>query len=75
VLILAFTIPLPLFPRVIEWYTSRESHDTSGFLNRTLGAVRNVRDLFLKVDANDSTRKRWDIVLLGVSARRLAVAG
>jgi len=71
VLIPAFTIPLPLFPRVIEWYTSRESHDPSGFLNRTLDAVRAVRGLFLSVDADDKTRKRWDIVLLGVSARNL----
>ena len=69
-LVPAFTIPLPLFPRVIEWYTSRESHDPSGFLNRTLDAVRVVRGLFL---SDDKTRKRWDIVLLGVSARNLCV--
>jgi len=63
----AFTIPLPLFPRIIEWYTSRESNDPNGFLSRTLDAVRVVRNLFVTVDMSDSARKRWDIVLLGVS--------
>jgi hypothetical protein len=62
----AFTIPLPLFPRIIEWYTSREASNPYGLLSRTLSAVRLVRATFLTVDVGDSTRRRWDIILLGV---------
>ncbi|KAF8318207.1 MFS DHA1 sub-family [Clavulina sp. PMI_390] len=64
--LLAFTIPLPLFPRIIEWYTGREAHDPTGLLNQTLNVVRTVRGWFLSGDSvTDSARKRWDIVLLG----------
>jgi len=58
----AFTIPLPLFPRIIEWYTKRESSDSTGFLSRTLYLVSAVRGLLYKPTANP---QRWDIVLLG----------
>lgn len=58
----AFTIPLPLFPRIIEWYTKRESSDPSGFLSQTLGFVSGVRGVLYKPTANP---QRWDIVLLG----------
>ncbi|KAH9844234.1 MFS general substrate transporter [Rhodofomes roseus] len=58
----AFTIPLPLFPRIIEWYTKRESSDPSGFLSRTLYFVSSVRGLLYKPTANP---QRWDVVLLG----------
>jgi hypothetical protein len=58
----AFTIPLPLFPRLIEWYSLRESSDPSGFLSRTLGFVTAVRSLLYKPGVQS---RRWDIVLLG----------
>ncbi|KAF5388314.1 hypothetical protein D9615_000502 [Tricholomella constricta] len=58
----AFTIPLPLFPRLIEWYTLRETSDPSGFLSRTLQSVSFVRSLFYKSSAHS---QRWDVVLLG----------
>ncbi|KAH8999246.1 MFS DHA1 sub-family [Lactarius akahatsu] len=58
----AFTIPLPLFPRIIEWYTQRESSDPHGFLSRTLWAVSTIRGWFYKPPNNT---QRWDIVLLG----------
>ncbi|KAH9006956.1 MFS DHA1 sub-family [Lactarius hatsudake] len=58
----AFTIPLPLFPRIIEWYTQRESSDPHGFLSRTLSAVSTIRGWFYNPSNNT---QRWDIVLLG----------
>ncbi|GBE79671.1 MFS general substrate transporter [Sparassis latifolia] len=58
----AFTIPLPLFPRIIEWYTKRESSDPSGFLSRTLFVVSSARSLLYEPKSNP---QRWDIVLLG----------
>ncbi|TFK29399.1 MFS general substrate transporter [Coprinopsis marcescibilis] len=58
----AFTIPLPLFPRLIEWYTLRESSDPSGLLSQTLNFVRSIRSLLYKPGAQS---QRWDIVLLG----------
>ncbi|EEB86715.1 hypothetical protein MPER_16227, partial [Moniliophthora perniciosa FA553] len=58
----AFTIPLPLFPRLIEWYTEREISDPNGFLSRTLGFVSSVRGLFYQPSLHS---KKWDVVLLG----------
>ncbi|KAI0304236.1 MFS DHA1 sub-family [Russula brevipes] len=58
----AFTIPLPLFPRIIEWYTQRESSDPTGFLSRTLWAVSTIRGQLYNPPHNS---QRWDIVLLG----------
>ncbi|KAH6915348.1 major facilitator superfamily domain-containing protein [Coprinopsis sp. MPI-PUGE-AT-0042] len=58
----AFTIPLPLFPRLIEWYTLRESSDPSGLLSQALNAVRAIRSQLYKPGAQSA---RWDVVLLG----------
>ncbi|KDQ64611.1 hypothetical protein JAAARDRAFT_117985 [Jaapia argillacea MUCL 33604] len=58
----AFTIPLPLFPRLIEWYTKRETSDANGFLSRTLWLVSSVRGIFYKSARNS---EKWDVVLLG----------
>ncbi|KAF8272562.1 MFS DHA1 sub-family [Lactarius quietus] len=58
----AFTIPLPLFPRIIEWYTQRESSDPRGFLPRTLWAVSTMRGWFYNPSNNT---QKWDVVLLG----------
>ncbi|KAF8974461.1 MFS general substrate transporter [Flammula alnicola] len=58
----AFTIPLPLFPRLIQWYTLRESSDPNGFLSRTLQFVTSIRTLLYKPGVQS---QRWDVVLLG----------
>ncbi|KAG2367276.1 MFS general substrate transporter [Suillus spraguei] len=58
----AFTIPLPLFPRIIQWYTVREISDPNGLLSRTLWFVSAVRGIFYKPLQNS---KRWDVVFLG----------
>ncbi|KAH9899938.1 MFS general substrate transporter [Cubamyces lactineus] len=58
----AFTIPLPLFPRIIEWYAKRESSDPNGFLSRTLSFVSSTRALVYQPTSNP---QRWDVVLLG----------
>ncbi|KZT12519.1 MFS general substrate transporter [Laetiporus sulphureus 93-53] len=58
----AFTIPLPLFPRIIEWYTKREASDPSGFLSRTLHFVSTARGLLYNPTSNP---QKWDVVLLG----------
>ncbi|KAI0353590.1 MFS general substrate transporter [Trametes cingulata] len=58
----AFTIPLPLFPRIIEWFTKRESSDPNGFLSRTLSLVSSARALVYQPTSNP---QRWDVVLLG----------
>ncbi|KAF8339027.1 MFS DHA1 sub-family [Cantharellus anzutake] len=63
--LLAFTIPLPLFPRLIEWYTSREGKDVNGILYKSLSIVTRIRSWFLSDARGESVRKRWDIVLLG----------
>ncbi|KAG9015430.1 hypothetical protein FRB94_000034 [Tulasnella sp. JGI-2019a] len=61
----AFTIPLPLFPRLIQWYISREDGAESGLTSRTLRAVDAVRGRVLGGSLDRSTKRRWDIVLLG----------
>ncbi|TFK55993.1 MFS DHA1 sub-family [Heliocybe sulcata] len=58
----AFTIPLPLFPRIIEWYAKRELSDPNGFLSRTLAFVSAVRGLLYTSSRNS---EKWDVVLLG----------
>ncbi|KAH7887646.1 major facilitator superfamily domain-containing protein [Phlebopus sp. FC_14] len=58
----AFTIPLPLFPRIIEWYTVRESSDPTGLLSTTLRSISWIRAIFYKPASNP---QRWDVVLLG----------
>ncbi|EJD01228.1 MFS, DHA1 sub-family [Fomitiporia mediterranea MF3/22] len=58
----AFTIPLPLFPRIIEWYTKREASDPNGFLSRTLAVVSGFRSLFINTS---KASHKWDVVLLG----------
>ncbi|KIL00614.1 hypothetical protein PAXRUDRAFT_29695 [Paxillus rubicundulus Ve08.2h10] len=58
----AFTIPLPLFPRIIEWYTVKEGSDPHSLLSRTLYTISSIRALFYKPTSNP---QRWDVVLLG----------
>uniref|UniRef100_D8PPJ3 Major facilitator superfamily (MFS) profile domain-containing protein n=1 Tax=Schizophyllum commune (strain H4-8 / FGSC 9210) TaxID=578458 RepID=D8PPJ3_SCHCM len=58
----AFTIPLPLFPRIIEWYTKREASDPTGFLSQTLHFVQYLRSFVYDSPVHS---ERWDVVLLG----------
>ncbi|KAH7105596.1 MFS, DHA1 sub-family [Auriculariales sp. MPI-PUGE-AT-0066] len=62
--LLAFTIPLPLFPRIVEWYHSREGSDPNGFLSRTLHGVQTLRTTLYR-PATVRENRRWDVVLLG----------
>ncbi|EJU06267.1 MFS DHA1 sub-family [Dacryopinax primogenitus] len=61
--LLAFTIPLPLFPRIIEWYTQKELGDTNGLLYRTLASIRSLQTWLHGGVLN--SRRQWDVVLLG----------
>ncbi|KZW04077.1 MFS general substrate transporter [Exidia glandulosa HHB12029] len=60
----AFTIPLPLFPRIVDWYRTREASDPNGFLSRTLWSVQALRS-FLYTAPEGRENARWDVVLLG----------
>ncbi|CAE6527120.1 unnamed protein product [Rhizoctonia solani] len=55
----AFTIPLPLFPRLIDWYTRKESD--GAFLAILLRRINRIRQ---KV-APHAIQHKWDVVLLG----------
>ncbi|KAG9095876.1 hypothetical protein FS749_009547, partial [Ceratobasidium sp. UAMH 11750] len=55
----AFTIPLPLFPRLIDWYTRRESDDA---LLATI--LRRISQLRGRI-APHAAQRKWDVVLLG----------
>ncbi|KAF8450565.1 MFS, DHA1 sub-family [Boletus edulis BED1] len=58
----AFTIPLPLFPRIIEWYTVKEGSDPTCLLSRTLYTISSIRALLYQPTNNP---QKWDVVLLG----------
>lgn len=67
-------MPLPLFPRLIDFYLSRESHDPTTFLSRSLGFFRHVRAVLASSSSSvagkegtgiTGANKRWDVVLLG----------
>ncbi|KIO30218.1 hypothetical protein M407DRAFT_14366 [Tulasnella calospora MUT 4182] len=59
----AFTIPLPLFPRLVQWYISKEK-ESSGLTVKTLEVVGSIRSALLG-DEFAGDRSRWDTVLLG----------
>jgi hypothetical protein len=69
--LVAFTIPLPLFPRLIDYYTSQESSDPNSSLSLTLSTFRSLRSFATrhasgsKISVLDQGNKRWDVVLLG----------
>jgi hypothetical protein len=79
--LLAFTIPLPLFPRLIAWYLHNESHSPSTLLSRLLRLTHGFRTGLLAQTGTtviegdtkglwlggttEQGRKNWDIVLLG----------
>ncbi|CUA67729.1 Major facilitator superfamily domain-containing protein 10 [Rhizoctonia solani] len=55
----AFTIPLPLFPRLIDWYTRKESD--SALLATILRRINQLRQNI----APHAIQHKWDVVLLG----------
>ncbi|CAE6522424.1 unnamed protein product [Rhizoctonia solani] len=55
----AFTIPLPLFPRLIDWYTRKES---DGAL---LAVILKRINRFRQRVAPHAVQRKWDVVLLG----------
>ncbi|KAL5636528.1 hypothetical protein ACGC1H_000475 [Rhizoctonia solani] len=55
----AFTIPLPLFPRLIDWYTRKES---DGALLAVI--LQRINRLRQKI-APHAVQRKWDVVLLG----------
>ncbi|CAE6469435.1 unnamed protein product [Rhizoctonia solani] len=55
----AFTIPLPLFPRLIDWYTRKESD--SALLAILLRRINRLRQTV----APHAVQRKWDVVLLG----------
>lgn len=75
--LLAFTMPLPLFPRLIAWYLERETlqHPLQGvqgvsLLARLLKASHTWRSYLLSWSGATGTLakasgKNWDVVLLG----------
>ncbi|CAG8466223.1 2808_t:CDS:2 [Paraglomus brasilianum] len=60
--ILAFTIILPLFPRLLEEYKAREEGDESTLLSWCLRQIRLFRSI---IGGTTGNNPKWDIVLLG----------
>ncbi|WVF65796.1 hypothetical protein IAT40_000533 [Kwoniella sp. CBS 6097] len=79
--LLAFTIPLPLFPRMIAWYRTVDSllpspQREQSLLNRLLSSARYFRSTLKSIAIDNGTggsfvekeysaHGNWDIVLLG----------
>ncbi|WVQ64936.1 uncharacterized protein L199_003106 [Kwoniella botswanensis] len=66
--LLAFTIPLPLFPRLTAWYLQLDSSPDS-LLSKLLWMSRKWRATLLSFSStaqlSDVGKKEWDVVLLG----------
>nr|XP_031862912.1 uncharacterized protein CI109_001386 [Kwoniella shandongensis]KAA5529984.1 hypothetical protein CI109_001386 [Kwoniella shandongensis] len=69
--LLAFTIPLPLFPRLTAWYLVRDSSPSS-LLSRLLALSHSWRSTLLSLSSHTDAatkllddKKNWDVVLLG----------
>ncbi|WVW80162.1 hypothetical protein I302_102139 [Kwoniella bestiolae CBS 10118] len=70
--LLAFTIPLPLFPRLTAWYLHLDSSPDS-LLSKLLLISRKWRSTLLSFSSSSSEqglgvgagKKEWDVVLLG----------
>ncbi|KAG9297135.1 hypothetical protein G9A89_019416 [Geosiphon pyriformis] len=71
--LLAFTIILPLFPRLLEDYRERESGDETTLLSWSLRKIKFFKEFIETVSADDTggyrknpnSNPKWDIVLLG----------
>ena len=70
--LLAFTIPLPLFPKLIDHFVQKEGYHTSHtLLSASLTATERVRSVLTRSRTlsafSQGINKRWDVVLLGGS--------
>ncbi|GAA5904024.1 hypothetical protein JCM5296_002510 [Sporobolomyces johnsonii] len=73
--LLAFTMPLPLFPRIIDDFVKQEAIQrwaTPTLLSRILSSVRSLRSYLFSFSPHPSLSKlsavadsRWDLTLLG----------
>ncbi|BGP20159.1 hypothetical protein JCM10213_000756 [Rhodosporidiobolus nylandii] len=69
--LLAFTMPLPLFPRLIEDFVHQEAlqpSPTPTLLSRTLFAVRSLRSYLFSFASSSSQPvfpEQWDLTILG----------
>ncbi|KAH8552543.1 MFS, DHA1 sub-family [Umbelopsis sp. PMI_123] len=64
--ILAFTIILPLFPRLLEFYRLQDSGNETTLLGRFLSVVHQCKSFMSSNRApSNSLNDRWDLVLLG----------
>ncbi|KAL7416610.1 major facilitator superfamily domain-containing protein [Mrakia frigida] len=67
--LLAFTIPLPLFPRIVEWYHIREATGSSdsNLLSWSLSSLHSLRSAVAShtLASPHLHVKKWDVVLLG----------
>ncbi|GAA98850.1 uncharacterized protein L969DRAFT_50871 [Mixia osmundae IAM 14324] len=67
--LLAFTIPLPLFPRLIQHYVDQERHGST-LLSSTLAGLRHYRAYLhslglSQVSTATEQNVKWDVTLLG----------
>lgn len=61
-------MPLPLFPRLVAWYTAREANDPNALLSQLLGLSNRWRSILVGVSGQagaGGAGKNWDVVLLG----------
>ncbi|KAI9284902.1 major facilitator superfamily domain-containing protein [Umbelopsis sp. AD052] len=64
--ILAFTVILPLLPRLLQFYRLQEAGDESTILGRLLAVVNQYKYLISSQRATkDALTDKWDLVLLG----------
>ncbi|CAG8829455.1 13915_t:CDS:2, partial [Racocetra persica] len=59
--LLAFTIILPLFPRLLQDYREREQGDETTLLSWFFYQIQNFKHLI----GGGSNNPKWDLVLLG----------
>ena len=70
-LMTAFTLPLPLFPRLIAWFLEKEAESKDRLLSYLLSFTRAWRSTLLSYASSSGSRtshvenKNWDVVLLG----------
>ncbi|CAG8439662.1 10900_t:CDS:2 [Ambispora gerdemannii] len=63
--ILAFTIILPLFPRLLKDYQEREDGDETTLLSFFLRQIGLFKEIIGSSESSQYSNPKWDIVLLG----------
>ncbi|KAG0151440.1 hypothetical protein CROQUDRAFT_36809 [Cronartium quercuum f. sp. fusiforme G11] len=72
--LLAFTMPLPLFPRLIASFVEAEKSQQGTLLSRMLGFIQKSRAALLSLRASDlasyttnsvTNNSKWDVTILG----------